>query len=96
MLERKESYTASEAKRASDELDQLVASKKMTVRQASAHRRHIASRVRVTLKPSYTAQAARRAKSNIAKLAESGAITPKSSAAYRAHITKRTVARASG
>jgi hypothetical protein len=94
MLEKKESYTASEAKRASDELDQLVASKKMTLRQASAHRRHIARHV--TLKPSYTAQAARRAKSNIAKLAESGTITPKSSAAYRAHITKRTMARASG
>lgn len=92
MFEKKESYTPAEAKRAYDRLDQLVTAKTITARQAGAHRRHIASRVRVTLKPAYTAQAARRAKSEIVRLTEAGTVTPKSAAAYRAHITKRTMA----
>ncbi len=80
-----------EAKRAYDQLDQLVAEKAINLRQAGAHRRHVASRVQVTLKPSYTAQAAKRAKTDIVKLTEAGTITMKSAAAYRAHITKRTI-----
>jgi hypothetical protein len=92
MLEKKSSYTPAEAKRAYDQLDQLVARKTLTPRQAGAHRRHISSRVRVALKPSYTPQAARRAKTEIEKLTEAGTITMKSAAAYRAHITKRTQA----
>ena len=92
LFEKKESYTPAEAKRANDRLDQLVAEKTLTTRQAAAHRRHIASRVRVALKPSYSPQAARRAKSEIEKLTEAGTITTKSAAAYRAHITKRTMA----
>jgi hypothetical protein len=90
VLEKKDSYTPAEATRAYDQLDQLVTAKAMSSRQAGGHRRHISSRVRVTLKPSYSAQAARRAKSEIAKLTEAGTITIKSAAAYRAHITKRT------
>jgi hypothetical protein len=90
MLEKKQSYTPTEAKRAHEQLDQLVAKKAINPRQAGAYRRHIASRVEVTLKPSYTAQAARRAKAEIVKLTETGTITMKSAAAYRAHITKRT------
>ena len=78
--------------RAYKRLDQLVAKKNINLRQANAHRRCIASRVQVTLKPSYTAQAARRAKAEIVKLTEAGTITMKSAAAYRAHITKRTQA----
>jgi hypothetical protein len=92
MFEKKDNYTPVEAERAYAQLDQLVAKKEMNSRQASAHRRYIASRVQVTLKPSYTAQGARRAKSEIVKLTESGTITMKSAAAYRAHITKRTQA----
>lgn len=92
MFEKKQGYTPTEAKRAYDQLDQLVATKALTPRQAGAHRRHVASRVRVALKPSYTVQAARRAKSEIAKLTEAGTIPMKSAAAYRAHITKRTMA----
>ncbi|WP_147707224.1 hypothetical protein [Microvirga massiliensis] len=92
MFEKKSTYTPAEAKRAYDQLDQLVARKTLTPRQAGAHRRHIASRVRVALKPSYTPQAARRAKTEIEKLTEAGTITMKSAAAYRAHITKRTQA----
>jgi hypothetical protein len=80
MLEKKQRYTPTEAKRAHEQLDQLVAKKAINPRQAGAYRRHLASRVEVTLKPSYTAQAARRAKAEIVK----------SAAAYRAHITKRT------
>jgi hypothetical protein len=91
LFDKKESYTPAEAKRAYDQLDQLVATKRITSRQAGAHRRHIASRVRVALKPSYTTQAAKRAKAEIGKLTEAGTITLKSAAAYRAHITKRTV-----
>jgi hypothetical protein len=90
MLEKKESYTPAEAKRVYDQLDRFVAQKALTPRQAGAHRRHIASRVRVSLKPAYNPQAARRAKSDIVKLTEAGTITMKSAAAYRAHITKRT------
>ena len=90
MLEKKESYTPAEAKRAYDQLNHLVAERLLTPRQAGAHRRHIASRVRVSLKPAYNPQAARRAKSEIVKLTEAGTITMKSAAAYRAHITKRT------
>jgi hypothetical protein len=90
MLEKKQRYTPTEAKRAHEQLDQLVAKKAINPRQAGAYRRHIASRVEVTLKPSYTAQAARRAKAEIVKLTETGTITMKSAAAYRAHITKRT------
>ena len=92
MLDKKESYTPAEAKRAYDQLDRLVANKALTARQAGAHRKHIASRVRVALKPSYTEQAARRAKSEIATLTEAGTITPNAARAYRAHITKRTEA----
>jgi hypothetical protein len=90
MLEKKQRYTPTEAKRAHEQLDQLVAKKAINPRQAGAYRRHIASRVEVTLKPSYTAQATRRAKAEIVKLTETGTITMKSAAAYRAHITKRT------
>jgi hypothetical protein len=90
MLDKKQRYTPTEAKRAHEQLDQLVAKKAINPRQAGAYRRHIASRVEVTLKPSYTAQAARRAKAEIVKLTETGTITMKSAAAYRAHITKRT------
>jgi hypothetical protein len=90
MLEKKQRYTPTEAKRAHEQLDQLVAKKAINPRQAGAYRRHVASRVEVTLKPSYTAQAARRAKAEIVKLTETGTITMKSAAAYRAHITKRT------
>jgi hypothetical protein len=92
LFEKKDTYSPAEAKRAYDRLDQLVAEKTITARQAGAHRRHIASRVRVTLKPAYNAQAAKRAKSEIGKLTEAGTITSKSAAAYRAHITKRTFA----
>ncbi|WP_046867646.1 hypothetical protein [Microvirga massiliensis] len=92
MFEKKDSYTPAEAKQAYDQLDQLVAKKTLTPRQAGAHRRHIANRVRVALKPSYTVQAAKRAKMEITKLTEAGTITMKSVAAYRAHITKRTQA----
>lgn len=92
MFKKKESYTPAEAKRAYDQLNHLVAERSLTPRQAGAHCRHIASRVRVSLKPIYNPQAARRAKSDIAKLTEAGTITMKSAAAYRAHITKRTTA----
>jgi hypothetical protein len=92
MFEKKQSYTPTDAKRAYEQLDQLVADKTINPRQAGAYRRHVASRVQVTLKPSYTAQAARRAKAEIVKLTEAGTITMKSAAAYRAHITKRTQA----
>jgi hypothetical protein len=91
LFEKKQSYTPAEAKRAYDQLEQLIATEVITARQAAAHRRHIASRVQVLLKPSYSAQAARRAKSEIVKLTEAGTITMKSAAAYRAHITKRTL-----
>ena len=92
MFEKQDTYTPAEAKRAFDRLDQLVADKTITTRQAGAHRRHVFSHVRVTLKPSYTAQAAKRAKTEIVKLTDAGTITMKSAAAYRAHITKRTLA----
>jgi hypothetical protein len=92
LLEKKQSYSPTEAKRAYDQLDRLIAEKSINPRQAGAFRRHITSRVRVDLKPSYTAQGARRAKAEIAKLTEAGTITMKSAAAYRAHITKRTKA----
>jgi hypothetical protein len=87
-----ETYAPAEAKRAYDQLDHLVVKKALTPRQAGAHRRHIASRVRVSLKPAYNPQAARRAKSEIEKLADAGTINPHSARAYRAHITKRTLA----
>ncbi|AWM86803.1 hypothetical protein [Microvirga sp. 17 mud 1-3] len=92
MFEKKDGYTPTEATRAYDHLDRLVAEKTMTARQAGAHRRYIADRIRVVLKPSYTARAAQRAKTEIVKLTEAGTITMKSAAAYRAHITKRTQA----
>jgi hypothetical protein len=92
LFEKKQNYSPTEAKRAYDQLDQLVAEKTINPRQAGAYRRHVASRVQVTLKPSYTVQAARRAKTEIVNLTEAGTITMKSAAAYRAHITKRTVA----
>jgi hypothetical protein len=92
VFEKKESYTPSEAERAYTQLEQLVAEKPLTPRQAGAHRRHIMSRVLVSLKPAYKPQAARRAKSEIMTLAEAGRITPRSAAAYRAHITKPTLA----
>jgi hypothetical protein len=90
VLEKKETYTPAEAKRVCERLDQLVAEKALTPRQAGAHRRHVASRVRVALKASYSEQAAKRAKSEIVKLTETGAITPNAARAYRAHVTKRT------
>jgi hypothetical protein len=91
MFEKQDSYTPAEAKRASAQLDQLVATKKLTPRQAGAHRMHVARRIRVSLKEFYTTQAAKRAKTEVARLTEAGAITVKSAAAYRAHITKRTL-----
>ena len=92
LFEKQDTYTPAEAKRALDQLDQLVSDKTITARQAGAYRRHVFSHVRVTLKPSYTAQAAKRAKTEIVKLTDAGTITVKSAAAYRAHITKRTLA----
>ncbi len=92
LFDKRETYTPAEAKRAYAQLDQLVSEKTISARQAGAHRRHIASRVRITLKPVYNAQAAKRAKTEIGKLTEAGTITMKSAAAYRAHITKRTFA----
>jgi hypothetical protein len=92
LFEKKQSYSPTEAKRAYDQLDRLVAEKSLNPRQAGAYRRHITSRVQVMLKPAYSAQAARRAKTEIVKLTEAGTITMKSAAAYRAHITKRTQA----
>ena len=89
-MEKKESYTPAEAKRVYDQLDRLVAAKALTARQAGAHRRHVASRVRVALKASYSEQAARRAKAEIVTLTKPGAITPNAARAYRAHVTKRT------
>jgi hypothetical protein len=91
LFDKRENYTPTEAKRANVQLDQLVAAKKLTVRQAGAHRRHVAQRTRVSLKPSYTTQAAKRAKAEIVRLTEAGTIPMKSASAYRAHITKRTV-----
>jgi hypothetical protein len=88
----KGSYTPAEAKRANDQLDGLVAANEITSRQAGAHRRHIAQRVRIALKSSYTSQAAKRAKTEIAKLVEAGTVPAMSARAYRAHVTKRTLA----
>ena len=82
MLEKKESCTPAEAKRAYDQLNHLVAENTLTPRQAGVHRRHIASRVRVSLKPAYNPQAARRAISEIVKLTEAGTIPMKSAAAF--------------
>src|SRR5215207_3285609 len=73
-------------------IGQACGEKALTARQAGAHAKHIANRVRVALKPSYTEQAARRSKSEIATLTEAGTITPNAARAYRAHITKRTEA----
>ena len=92
MFEKKENYTPAEPKWACDQLDYLVAERTLSPRQAGAHRRHIASRVRVSLRSAYNPQVARRAKSEVVKLTEAGTITMKSAAAYRAHITKRTTA----
>ena len=92
MFEKLDTYTPVEAERAYNELDQLVAKKKMTSRQAGAYRRQIAQRIQVALKATYSPASARRAKSEIVKLTEAGTITMKSAAAYRAHITKRTAA----
>ncbi len=92
VFEKHETYTPTEAMKANDRLDQLVAAKEVTSRQASAHRIHIARSIEVALKPSYTTQAARRAKADILKLTEVGTIAPRSAMAYRAHITKRTAA----
>jgi hypothetical protein len=91
LLEKKESYTPMEAKRAYHHVDRLVAEKALTARQAGAYRRHIAGRVRVALKSSYSGQAAKRAKAEIAKLTDAGTISAHSARAYRAHITKRTI-----
>jgi hypothetical protein len=90
VFEKKQSYTPTEAQRAYEQLDQLVAKKSINPRQARAYRRHVVSRVEISLKPSYTTQSARRAKAEIVKLTEAGTLTMKSAAAYRAHITKRT------
>ncbi len=92
LFQKQDTFTPAEAKRALDRLDQLVAGKAITARQAGAHRRHVFSHVRVALKPWYSAQSAKRAKTEIVKLTEAGTITVKSAAAYRAHITKRTMA----
>jgi hypothetical protein len=54
LFEKNESYTPAEAKRALEQLDQLVADKTITARQAGAYRRHVFSHVRLTLKPEYT------------------------------------------
>ena len=89
-MKKKESYTPAEAKRAYHQLDRLVAERALTAQQAGAHRRHIASRVRVTLKATYSEQAAKRARSEIMTLMEAGTISANSARAYRAHITKRT------
>jgi hypothetical protein len=89
---KRETYSPAEAKRAYDQLDQLVVEKALTPRQAGAHRRHMASRVRLNLKPAYNPQSERRAKIEIDKLTEAGTINPNSARAYRAHITKRTLA----
>jgi hypothetical protein len=62
LLDKKEIYTPKEAERAYDQVDRLVADKALTARQAGAHRRHIASRLRVVLQSSYIGQAAKRAK----------------------------------
>jgi hypothetical protein len=70
LLEKKESYTPMEAKRAYHHVDRLVAQKALTARQVGAHRKHIAGRVRVVLKSSYSGQAAKRAKAEIARLTE--------------------------
>jgi hypothetical protein len=78
MFEKKQSYTPTEAQRAYKQLNQLVAKNSISSRQAGAYRRHIASRVQVTLKPSYSEQAARRAKAEIVKLIEAGTVTMKS------------------
>jgi hypothetical protein len=91
VFKKQDSYTPAEAERAYAKLDRLVAVKEITARQAGAHRRNIASRIRIALKPEYTARAAKRAKTEIAKLTDAGTITVKSAAAYRAHITKRTL-----
>jgi hypothetical protein len=88
-VEKKETYTPTEAKLAYVQVDKLVAEKTLTARQAGAHRRHIASRVRVAMKEAYSKQAAKRAKSEIVKLMEAGTVTPNAARAYRAHITKR-------
>ncbi len=92
VFEKQEAYTPVQAKRALEQLDQLVADKIITARQAGAHRRHVFSHVRLTLKPEYTPQAAKRAKTEIVKLTEAGTLSVKVAAAYRAHITKRTLA----
>ena len=89
-MKTKETYTPAEAKRAYDQLDRLEAERAFSARQAGAHRRHIASRVRVTLKEAYSEQAAKGARSEIVTLMEAGSITPYAARAYRAHITKRT------
>jgi hypothetical protein len=65
LFSKNESYTPAEAKRALEQLDQLVADKTITARQAGAYRRHVFSHVRLSLKPEYTAQAAKRAKTEI-------------------------------
>jgi hypothetical protein len=49
MFEKQPSYTPTEAKRAYEQLDQLVAKKAINPRQAGAYRRHIASRVQAQL-----------------------------------------------
>jgi len=92
LFEKKDSYTPAEAIRAYDQLDRLVGERTVNPRQASAHRRHIASHFRVVLKSSYTERTAQRAKAEIVTLTEAGGITMKSAATYRAHITKRTQA----
>jgi hypothetical protein len=92
MFNKQDSYTPGEAERAYGQLDELVSTKKMTARQAGAHRRHIAGRIQIALKSSYTPMSARRAKAEIVKLTEGGTIKMNSARAYRAHITKRTEA----
>jgi hypothetical protein len=89
-VDKQANYTPAEAQRAYGQLDQLVATSKITPRQAGAYRRHIAGRIQLTLKPAYTPLSARRAKAEIVKLTEAGSITMNSARAYRAHITKRT------
>jgi hypothetical protein len=59
MLEKKQSYTPTEVQRAYEQLDQLVTKKSINPRQVGAYRRHIVSRVEISLKPSFTAQLAR-------------------------------------
>lgn len=91
MFEKSETYTPAEARKANLELDRLVAARKLTGKQAGAHRRHIARNIRFALKDAYSPRAASRAKAEIDGLVEIGVLGGYSARAYRAHVTKRTL-----